>query len=203
MSGGGDGVWVLGLGGSTRPRSRSRLVLEGALAGARAAGARTSLWAVDEEPLPFHTPEAPPDPATERFLKAVRAADAFVWCTPAYHGSVSAPVKNLLDHIDALRQDRPPLLAGKVVGVASVGDGAIAPVQAAATLVQIAHALQALVVPLQVPVCHGTQTLSDEQIVDRGVAARLDELGRLVVATATALRPATGGPAPPSHRPGR
>jgi FMN reductase len=147
------------------------------------------MWSVDEDPLPFYQPQEPLGPVAERFLKLVRGADAYIWSTPAYHGSISAPVKNLLDYIDAFRHDQPPFLAGKVVGVAAVGDGSIAAVQAAGALVQIAHALQAVVVPMQVPVCYVPDVMSDGRITDQKIKARLGELGRLVVATARRLRP--------------
>jgi FMN reductase len=182
-----DTVRVLGLGGSLRPGSRSRLILEEALMAAASAGAETALWAVDEEPLPFYRPQDPPDPAAGRFLKAVRWADAYLVSTPAYHGTVSAPVKNLIDHIDVLRDDSPPFLAGKVVGVAAIGEGTLAPVQAVGTLVQAAHALRAFVVPLHVPVSRASQAIPADRITDPAIATRLADLGRLVTATSRAL----------------
>jgi FMN reductase len=189
-------VRVLGLGGSLRQVSRSKVILEAALAAATAAGAETALWAVDEEPLPFYRPQEPIEPSTERFLKAVREADAYIVSTPAYHGTVSAPVKNLIDHIDALAGDTPPFLTGKVVGVASIGEGTVASVQAVGALVQAAHALRAFVVPLHVPVSGASQVIPTDRIQDPSVVSRLVSLGRLVVATSEALG-SPGQPRPP------
>lgn len=186
----GRSIAVLGLGGSMRTVSVSRLALGIALDGARAAGARTSSWPAGTDPLPFYVPGAPRSPIAERYLAAVSAAEGFIWSTPAYHGSVSAPVKNLLDHLDELRESHPPFLAGKVVGVISVGNGSMGPVQAASALVQIAHALRAVVVPLQVAICESPDALPGERIVSPKEAGRLTQLGQLVVATAHGLRPA-------------
>jgi FMN reductase len=176
------------MGGSLRPGSRSRVILDAALRSAATLDAQTSSWTVDEEPLPFYRPGETPDPATERFLKQVRDADAFIWSSPAYHGTLSAPVKNLIDHMDALRDDRPPFLAGKVVGVLSIGEGTLAAVQAVGALTEAAHALRAFVVPLSVPVCDAARAVQDGKVADTAVAARLANLGALVVAMALRLR---------------
>lgn len=182
-------VTVLGIGGSLRDPSRTEAMLDLALDGARAAGAAVNRWTVREDPLPFYSATDHGDAAVERYLKLVESADALILASPAYHGSVAAPVKNLLDHLDALR-DRPlPYLAGKVVGVASVGDGTMGPVQTAGALVQMAHALRAIVVPLQVAECRAEAATGDGRPEISGeTVRRLTVLGQLVVATAARLR---------------
>jgi FMN reductase len=187
VTGGDAMVHVLGFGGSLRPGSRSKVILTAALAAAADVGAETTRWPVDEEPLPFYQPGQPAEAATERFLKAVRSADAYIIASPAYHGTISAPVKNLLDHLDALAYDRPPFLAGKVVGVASAGDGTLAAVQAVGALVHAVHALRAFVVPLHVPVSDVARAVPGDRVTDPVVGARLQSLGRLVVATSEGL----------------
>lgn len=178
---------VLGIGGSLRPGSRSETVLASALDGARAAGAETELWSVSANPLGFYVPGAPICTEAERLVKAVQHCDALLVSTPAYHGTLSAPVKNVLDHLDVLRDGPRPYLAGKVVGIMSVGDGTVAAVQAAATLVQVAHALRAFVTPLQVIVTDAEQVIPDDRVQAPEVAARLATLGQLVVASVQLL----------------
>jgi FMN reductase len=51
-----------------------------------------------------------------------RRADAMLWCSPTYHGTVSGIFKNALDHIELLSDDARPYLQGRVVGLMAVAD---------------------------------------------------------------------------------
>lgn len=134
-------VRVLGIGGSLRPGSRSLGVLRTALALAEGAGACSVLADVRTLQLPVYDPGLPLDaypPSLPWLLQEVRAAEAYILCSPTYHGTVSSAVKNVLDALDFLGQDRPPYLGGKVVGLIALGG------DPANTLNSLHHATRAL-----------------------------------------------------------
>src|SRR5262245_58414572 len=117
-------VRVLGIGGSTRRGSLSLALLKATLALAEQAGARTVLADVRELDLPLYDDDQPLDdyPATLRWLlDEVRAADAYLLCSPTYHGTVAGGVKNALDALNFLWDADPPYFGGKVVGLLALG----------------------------------------------------------------------------------
>ncbi len=135
-------VHVLGLGGSLRPESNSLIALEDALRLAAEAGAETTLVSVRDLALPIYNPTLSADEqpaALRRLLDQVRAADAFIFCSPTYHGTVSGAVKNVLDALNGLARDQPRYLGGKPVGLMALGGGS-----AMNTINALAHATRAL-----------------------------------------------------------
>ncbi len=90
----GDSVRVVGLGGSLRAGSTSLTALRTALDGAAAAGADTRLLAVRDLGLPLYTTEHRIPEAAHRLVEAVSGAEAMIWSSPTYQGSVSGAVKN-------------------------------------------------------------------------------------------------------------
>jgi FMN reductase len=114
---GGSAPTILALGGSTRPGSLTNRLMERCLAEAAALGARTQavLGPVLVD-LPIYTEDVDPT-AAAGLVEAVRAADCLVIGTPGYHGGMSGLVKNALDHLELLRDDSPPYLEGRAVGV--------------------------------------------------------------------------------------
>lgn len=120
---------LVGLGGSLRARSYSRAALREVLRIAAELGAETEMLDVRELILPMFAPklavnEYPSSqrPAIERLLAACRSADAMLWATPTYPGTVSGAVKNALDFLELLADDDPPYLSGRVVGLIAVSD---------------------------------------------------------------------------------
>lgn len=112
-----DGPLIVGIGGSTGAVSATNQLLRQCLEHTESLGART--LAVTGEQLgvlPIYGADAPADAARD-FVEAVRAADCVVIATPGYHGGMSGLVKNALDHLEALRDDARPYLAGRAVGV--------------------------------------------------------------------------------------
>jgi FMN reductase len=119
---------IVGLGGSLRENSYSRLGLETALSLCEKHGAETHLLDVRLLGLPLYVPDAALEdyPEAERiqeFLEIHRRADAFVWSSPTYHGTVSGVIKNALDFTEFLENDERPYLTGRAVGLISVNDG--------------------------------------------------------------------------------
>ena len=135
---------ILGLGGTVRPGSSSERALIAALALAQAAGARTELFGgAFLADLPIYNPHDPFDgPEQARFLAAVSAADGVIVSTPGYHGSISGVVKNALDSLEGLRDDRRPYFDGRAVGCIVSAGGAQAAGSTLSTLRSIIHALR-------------------------------------------------------------
>src|SRR5450755_1867751 len=110
-------VRVVGLGGSLREMSTSRTALQVALEGAAASGADVELIWVRDLGLPLYTDEHAPPPGAHRLAETVYQADALIWSSPTYHGSVSGSFKNALDWLILLAENEPPYLSNKPIGL--------------------------------------------------------------------------------------
>jgi len=177
-------IRVLGIGGSTRQGSKSLVLLNCALREIEEAGAEVTLADVRALDLPIYDDDRPLEnyPASlHELLASARAADAFVFCSPTYHGTVSGAVKNALDFIQFLSTDSPSFLYGKTIGMIATGAGAIAAVNAVTHLNQIAHALRAQVVSLAVPITGIGRAVVDDALVDEQARQRLDMLTKELV----------------------
>lgn len=179
---------VLGIGGSTRLGSKSRVLLRSALDFAAESGAGVTLADVRVLQLPMFDDDLPPDvcpPALTELLAATRAADAFIFCSPTYHGTISGAVKNALDHLNPLGDDDPPYLAGKPVGLMAVGGGG-----AANVLTSLHHATRALN-GLAVPtvVMASGSAFRDGEISDEAVQRRMAGMVGELLDLAARLRP--------------
>ena len=183
-------VWLLGLGGSTRPDSLSLVALTAALALAREAGAHTALAAVHELDLPLYWAGRPLEdypPALPWLLGEVRAADALLLCSPTDHGTIAGGVKNALDALEFLAGDTPPYLGGKPVGLLALGGAGATNVING--LHHAARALQALSLPTTIIVPTAALDPATGGVRDDAVRQRLDRLARDVIDLARRLRP--------------
>ncbi len=143
---------VVGLGGSMREGSLSRAALKDALCIAKALGCCTELLDLRELDLPVFRPGAAIDaypeghrPGIGRLLNSTRRADAMIWSSPTYHGTISGALKNALDFLDLLADDRSPYLHGRVVGLLALSDR-----QTLSSMRSAAYELRAWVAPTQV-----------------------------------------------------
>src|ERR1700735_4485263 len=116
-------VRVIGLGGSLREMSTSRTALQVALEGAAASDADVELIWVRDLGLPLYTDEHAPPPGARRLAETVYQADALIWSSPTYHGSVSGSFKNALDWLILLAERDPPYLTNKPIGLWGTGGG--------------------------------------------------------------------------------
>lgn len=94
-------IKVLGVSGSMREGSTSRRALSIVLEAARAddGEAETRLLDLRELDLPMYRPQPTiKNESVAEAGKAVQWADAFVFATPDYHGSMSGAMKNFLDY---------------------------------------------------------------------------------------------------------
>jgi FMN reductase len=184
---------IVGIGGTLRENSTSRWALERALRSAGQAGATTELLALNDLRLPMYEPDKPLheyEPSVKQLVDAVRRADALIWSTAGYHGTLAGVTKNALEFIEFLSKEQRPYLSERVVGLIAVAGGDIAAVNAISALVHTVHSLRGNVAPLLVPIATAHRVFDAQgNVVDGKYAARLDQLGRLVVDTAQRWQP--------------
>ena len=177
-------VRVVGLGGSLRAESTSRTALQVALDGAAASGAVTQLIWVRDLDLPLYTAERAIPAAAKQFAEAVYGADAMVWSSPTYHGSVSGSLKNALDWLILLAERTPPYLSNKPIGLVSTAGG-VQGLQAVNTMDFIARSLRGWSVPLVMPVPQSWRSFDPEgRLIDEAVGAQLRAVGAEVARAA-------------------
>ncbi len=173
---------IVGLGGSLAKVSRSRAALEVALDGAAGAGADTQLLDLRELNLPMFDPDhaTPPANALE-LIEVCYAADAMLWSSPLYQGTISGAFKNALDWLRLLSGRDPAFLHDKVVGLISAAGGTHG-LQAINTMEFATRALRAWAVPYVVSVASAARVFdADGRIHDATVEEQLRTLGGEVV----------------------
>ncbi|MCA8917036.1 MAG: NAD(P)H-dependent oxidoreductase [Planctomycetes bacterium] len=112
-------VKVLGVCGSTRDGSRTKLLVELAMQAAGESGAETKLLDLREVTLPIYDArdsalfELAP---VSQIVELAEWADAFILGSPEYHGGISGALKNWMDYL----YDE---LSGKLAGVVSASGG--------------------------------------------------------------------------------
>ena len=177
---------ILGLGGSLRSGSVATLALQIALAGAEEAGVTTRLFDLATLSLPMfdgtysldgYTPEG--RKAIENLLNATREAQGLILASPTYHNTISGALKNALDYMELLKDDNPPRLEGKVVGLVSVQGGVSGTGNhTITTMLLAARALRAWVAPTMVSVPDSRSMFDEEgQAYDPTLVRRLRMLG--------------------------
>ena len=135
---------IVGIGGTTNAGSTTEHSLLLALRSAESRGARTHAFIGKFlYDLPIYSPDNQERTAEQRQLvEAVRSADGVIVATPGYHGGVSGLVKNALDLLEDLHDDRRAYLEGRAVGCIVVAGGWQACGTTLASLRSIIHALR-------------------------------------------------------------
>lgn len=182
-----DSVHVVGLVGSLRDRSATRVAVEHALSAAESGAATTDLLDLRTLHLPtFDADEGDAGDAPE-LRERLRAADAVVLGTPMYHGSYSSPLKTALDYAGFDEFEN------TTVGLLAVAGGSF-PITALDHLRSVMRALDSWVVPFQAAVPRSSEavTWTDSnpedspadptgELTDDSTAERVATLGRRVV----------------------
>jgi FMN reductase len=166
---------IVGLGGTLRASSYSRMGVEVALAMAEQQGAETHLLDVKALDLPMYDADLeisdyPQPRLIVDFLELHRRADVFLWSCPSYHGTVTGSFKNAIDFIEFLADDERPYLTGRAVGLIAVND--IPPVD---TMRTIARELRAWASPSTV-VLKKTDFAADGSIQNEVALRRLNRV---------------------------
>lgn len=193
-------VHILGLGGSTRQLSKSRAALAYTLRLAEEAGATTMLADVRALDLPIYDADRPYldyPPSVKWLIAEARRADAYILCSPTYHGTVSGAVKNALDILDYLAnanpEDSDQTFAGKPVALMGCGGGAQNVITA---LYHTTRALEGIVIPTVASVPNDAVDLDTGTVHQENVIHRLRAMTGQLIDLAQRLRQTAPAPAP-------
>ena len=131
-------IRVVGLSGSLRDGSYTRLAVQIALRGAAELGAETRLLDLRDYELPFcdgRVDEATCPPDVLRLRRDLRAAQGIILGTPEYHASFSGVLKNALDLMGFDEFE------GKMLGLVGVSGGRLGAINALNSLRMVGRAL--------------------------------------------------------------
>jgi FMN reductase len=171
-----------------RAGSTSLSALQAALEGAAASGARTTLLDLRELDLPMYSPEHGIPPAAERLSVASGTADAMIWSSPTYQGSISGALKNALDWMILLGDRAPAYLTNKPIGLVATAGG-VQGLQSINAMEFSVRALRGWAVPLVLAVAQSRQAFDPGgRVVDEAVRQQLRALGAEVARAAAQFR---------------
>jgi len=155
---------IVGIGGTTRPGSSGERMVRAVLSACADRGAQTRMFGGAElAALPHFAPENAERTAGQRdFVEAVRAADGIVIGTPGYHGGVSGLVKNAIDLLEDLNQDRRVYFDQRAVGLVVTAAGWQACGVTLQALRGIVHAMRGWPTPVGIAVNTVEQRPFDE-----------------------------------------
>jgi FMN reductase len=168
-------IQVVGLSGSLRALSATRMAVQYALKGAEEEGAKVKV--LDLAALPFlgFEKEEGNVKAVERFRSELRAADGIILGSPEMHGSISGVLKNALD-LSGTEE-----FEGKMIGIIGVAGGRMGAIDTLSHLRTIGRSLHAWVVPAQVSIGDSAEAFDSKgEPVIPEIGERLKEVGRQV-----------------------
>ena len=165
-----DRPHVVGVCGSLRDGSYTRIGLRRALDAAGDAGASTDLIDLREFDLPAFDADDREVGDADELGRRLRAADSILLGTPMYHGSYSSPLKTALDYcgFDEFED--------KTVGLLAASGGSF-PVTALEHLRSVCRSLNAWVIPYQAAIPNARDRIEDGEFVDGSIAERVETLG--------------------------
>jgi NAD(P)H-dependent FMN reductase len=169
---------VVGVCGSLRDDSVSRIALRTALDAAADHGATTDLVDLRDLDLPVFDPDRDEPGDAAELTERVRDGDAILLASPMYHGSYSSPLKTAIDYcgFDEFED--------KTVGLLAVSGGSF-PITALDHLRSVLRALDAWVLPNQAAVPNASSRISDGEFTDDDIERRVASVGEQVVQYAT------------------
>jgi len=171
-------IRVVGICGSLRASSYTRMAVNLALSGAGQVGAQTELIDLRHYQLIFcgaveDEEDYPPD--VSKLCEKVREARGIILGTPEYHGSVSGVLKNA---IDLMGFDE---FEGKVIGLVGVSGGRMGAINALSAVQTIGRQLHAWVIPQQASVPQALEAFDENgNLYDKNLEERIIEVGRQV-----------------------
>jgi chromate reductase len=167
---------VLGISGSLRHDSYNTSLL-------RNAPVALELWDQLKAIPPYDEDDdvEPAPPAVARMRTAVAGADAILFATPEYNGSVPGHLKNAVDWLS--RPLATSVLRNKPVAVVGASTGAFGAVWAQAELRKVLATAGARVVEGDVAVGHAHERFDEQgRLTDENLQEQLDEVVQALVA---------------------
>ncbi len=175
---------IVGIGGTARPNSTSERAVTEALRAAEKLGAQTKLFGGEfVSRLPLYVPDRTSRTAEElEFLDTIRRCHGVIVGTPGYHGSISGPIKNVLDILEDTARDKIPYLDGRAFGCVVTAYGWQACGTTLVSLRMIAHALRAWPTPFGAALNASTPLFeTDGTCIDDKVSNQLSVVASQVV----------------------
>ena len=169
-----NGPHVVGIAGSLRERSYSRIALQHALDAAEAAGATTDLLDLRDLDLPLFDADDEDAGDAAELRDRLREADSIVLATPMYHGSYSSVLKTAIDYCGFDEFEN------KTVGLLAVSGGGF-PLTALDHLRSVCRSLDAWVLPHEAAVPRAHSAFEEGSFTDEAIGERIGTLGRRVV----------------------
>ena len=174
----GNRVFVVGICGSIRSGSYTRLAVQIALQGAQEVGVQTRLIDLKDYHLVFCDGKEDESTFPEDVFKLrreVSQAGGIILGTPEYHGGVSGVLKNALD---LMGFDE---IEGKMIGLVGVSGGELGAVHALNSLRAVGRALHAWVIPEQASIPEAWKVFDESgNLKDSDLEKRVKEVGRQV-----------------------
>ena len=170
-------IRVIGLVGSLRAGSATRMAVRFVLQSAREAGASVELLDLAAYNLPFLGREREEGnvETVRRFRADLGAADGIILGSPEIHGSISGVLKNALDLVSS--ED----LEGKMVGLVGVAGGRMGATESLSHLRTIGRSLRAWVIPTQASIGDSDKAFDSRgEPIDPEVGDRLKLVGKQV-----------------------
>jgi NAD(P)H-dependent FMN reductase len=170
-------IRIVGLAGSLRLNSTTRMAVRYALRGAEEVRAKVAFLDLASYNLPFCGQENDSGKidCVERFRADLRGSDGIILGSPEIHGSFSGVLKNSLDLTGADEFE------GKMVGLVGVAGGRMGATETLSQLRIVGRSLHAWVVPDQVSISDSAEAFDlDGNPVDAQVGNRLKLVGRQV-----------------------
>lgn len=175
-----DAPLIVGVTGSRRDTSRTRIAIEHALTTVRDAGARTDHIDLGTVDLPLYHPDRDEQGDSETLRRRFREGDGAIIGSPVYHGSYGSTWRNFHDYCSFDDFD------DTAVGlVASAGGGSYA--STLAHMRSTVRGVHGWVVPRQVGIRNASSKLQDGTVIHQDTADRLDDLAVQVTRHAARL----------------
>lgn len=168
-------IYVVGLSGSLRERSYTRMAVRYALNGAEEFGAQTRILDLREYALAFAEVQDQASSGIKQMRHHIRAAHGIILGTPEYHGSFSGVLKHALDLMGFDEFE------GKLIGMVGVAGGRLGAINSLNSLRTVGRALHAWVIPEQVSIAEAWKQFDSEgNPKSSEIAKNLKEVGRQV-----------------------
>ncbi|HTV95240.1 MAG TPA: NAD(P)H-dependent oxidoreductase [Steroidobacteraceae bacterium] len=179
-----NALLIVGIGGTARSNSTSERAVVEALRSAERLGAQTRLFdGLFVSGLPLYVPDRTERTEAEKdFIATIRRCHGVIVGTPGYHGSLSGPIKNVLDLLEDTAQDESPYLEGRAFGCVVTAYGWQACGTTLVALRMIAHALRAWPTPFGAALNASTPLFeTDGTCIDGKIAQQLAIVASQVV----------------------